>query len=269
MPTAVRVPKAEARKSPPALQPPPDQAPYDDTRKALSFALNHHQVAPPTAMMNAMMASIRVEEKKRKRKKKKSEAELLGEALLSAVETPEQLLEMEREQAQKKRSNLTRHPSLRSQGLSKNDEAHLAGFILYHFGRLDPQNQEVLSGLLTIPFQPCSCRQPCCSGHRPTERWVAAVRATADRLWRHAEVLKQPGKKGLGTQPLLRQLLIELYFLGGGPSLTDIAGRSGVSLVTAARHRAWIHEWLGATEQAAWEELEAIFDQAGITGPSP
>lgn len=269
MPTAVRVPKEAAGKSPPALQPPPEHAPFDDSRKALTFALNHHQVAPPTAMMNAMMASVKVEEKKRKRKKKKkSDAELLGEVFPGA-ETPEQLLEMERERANKKRSNLTRHPSLREQGLTKNDEPHLAGFILYHFGRLDAQNQEVLSGLLTIPFQPCSCRQPCCSGHRPTERWVHAVRATAERLRRHADVLKQPGKKGLGTQPLLRQLLIELYFLGGGPSLTDIAGRSGVSLVTAARHRAWIHGWLAATEQAAWKELEAILDQAGITGPAP
>jgi hypothetical protein len=230
-------------------------APFDDTRKALSFALNQHLVSPPPAMMNQMMAAVKVKAKKRKRKPKPEELLWLGE------KTAEQLLEEEEHRRSTRRSDLQRHPGPM---LAKSDEPHLAGYILYHFGRLDAAHQEVLAGLLTTPAQACSCGQPCCSGWRPVPRWVAAVRSTCETLMLRADAIH--GRKGLSTERTLRQLLVELYYLREGPTLTDIARRAGVTLVTAARHKEWIHGYLQRTETAAWEECAIIFDQAGITG---
>lgn len=241
-----------------------EPAPFDDSRKALKFALNHHMVATPTAVMNAMMAAVAEPPKKiakKKTSKKFKEAELLLEAM--GID-PLDLLAKEQAAKDRKSLDLLRHMTPR---WTRMDAAHQAGLILAHFGRMDREHQEVLAGCLTIPSRACNCRQPCCSGWRATERWTAAVRSTCETLMHRAELSTLPGKKpGLSSQPLLRQLLVELYFLKEGPTLTDIAGRSQVSLVTAAKHRAWIHEYLEAAENAAWKSIDAIFDQAGITG---
>jgi hypothetical protein len=255
----------------PAVVARPETAPFDDCRKALVFALNHHQATPPTAMMNAMMASVKIEEKKRKVKRKDRNQWAVVRDYFDAIsdDSPHALLEREVVKSGRRRTDLLRHPSLRHQGLSRADEAHLAGFVLHHFRRLDHVHQLVLSGLLTIPRNPCECRMPCCCGWRPVESWVAAVRGTCENLMLRADVLKQPGKKGLSSQPFLRQLLVELYYLKEGPTLLEIAKRSKVSTVTAAAHREWIHSYLGECESKAWSELGEVFDQAGITGAAP
>lgn len=238
-------------------------APFDDSRKALTFALNQHLIAPPPAMMNQMMASVTLAPIVKKRKKKKSEIETL---MLAFADDPETLVQMEREKGQRRRMDLQRHPGPQ---LAKADKPHLAGYILYHFKRMDRHHREVLTGLLTEAAIPCGCKQPCCAGWRPTERWSQAVRDTCETLMLRADVTKEPGKKGLSSQPLLRQLLVELYFLGDGPTLMEIARRAKVNTITAARHRGWIHEYLAETENGAWMALDALFDQAGITGASP
>lgn len=238
-------------------------APFDDCRAALSFALNADQVAAPTAFMNKAMAAVRVEMKK-PRKKRKSERELMGE-IFPGMETPEQLLEMEHERIKGKRGgSLVRVQALRFRdGM---DRHHLAGLILHHFARLDTEHQVVLTGLVTNAYVPCSCRNLCCSGRRPTERWLNALGEMCAVIQLRADVLKLPGKKGLSSQPMLRRRIVEAYFTQDEPRLTDLAREAKVSTVTAALHRDWIGGYLRECEAAAWTSLGPIFDDAGITG---
>lgn len=238
-------------------------APFDDCRAALAFALNADQVTAPTAYMNKAMAAVRVEMKK-PRKKRKSERDILGE-VFPGMETPEQLLDMERERIKQKRGgSLVRVQALRFRdGLDKH---HLAGLILHHFGRLDYQHQLVLTGLVCNAYVPCSCRNLCCRGSRPTERWLRALSEMCTVLQLKADVLKVPGKKGLSSQPELRRRVVEEFFTKQGLTLTDMVRGIRISYTTAAQHRGWITEYLMALEAAAWASLAPIFDEAGITG---
>lgn len=238
-------------------------APFDDCRAALAFALNADQVTAPTAYMNKAMAAVRVEMKK-PRKKRKSERELLGE-IFPGMETPEQLLEMERDRLKNKRGgSLVRVQALRFRdGLDKH---HLAGLILHHFGRLDTPHQVVLTGLVCNSYVPCSCRSLCCSKRRPTERWLKALSDMCTIIQLKAELPKIPGKRGLSSQPELRRRVVEEFFVKQGLTLTDLARGIRISYTTAAQHRDWIVEYLEALEAAAWAALAPIFDSAGITG---
>jgi hypothetical protein len=246
-------------------QPPPEQelAPFDDCRAALAFALNADQVTAPTAYMNKAMAAVRVEIKK-PRKKRKSDAELLA-TFFPGMETPEQLLEMERDRIRNKRGgSLVRVQALKFRdGMDKH---HLAGLILHHFGRLDTMHQVVLTGLVCNAYVPCSCRNLCCRGRRPTERWLKALSDMCSILQLKADVVKVPGKKGLSSQPELRRRIVEDFFTKQGATLTDIMAGIRISYTTAAQHRAWIVEYLETLEEAAWGALMPIFEGAGITG---
>lgn len=244
-------------------EPQVEHAPFDDCRAALAFALNADQVTAPTAYMNKAMAAVRVELKK-PRQKRKSEAELLGEAF-PGMETPEQLLAMEQERLKHRRGgSLVRAHALRwRHGMDKH---HQAGLILYHFGRLETEHQVVLTGLATNAYTPCSCRSLCCSGRRPTERWLKALADMCTIIQLRADVLKQPGKKGLSSQPLLRRRIVEEFFTKEGRALVDMAREAKVSTTTAAEHRGWILGYLEECETAAWAALMPLFDEAGITG---
>jgi hypothetical protein len=184
---------------------------------------------------------------------------------IPGAETPEQLLEMEQARLKEKRGgSLVRPYALRwRDGLEKH---HQAGIILYHFGRLDIEHQAVLAGLCTTAYKPCSCRTLCCSGRRPTERWLNALGDMCAIIQLRADVLKVPGKKGLSSQPLLRRRIVEQFFTKDSRTLTEMAAEAGVNLTTAAKHRGWIMEYLEACELQAWEEVSTIFDAAGITG---
>lgn len=201
------------------------------------FALNADVVNMPRPFMTKVMASTPV----KRSKKAKAALAVLGEAT--------------------RRMNLDPQPHF--SGL---DKAAQAGLILRQLEKLEPQETLVLRGLLTRPYDPCSCRSPCCSGQRKNPRWIDAVEKTCDFLRDHAEVLRQPGRKGLSTQPNLRQALVENWYTGDRVSMPVIAKHCDVTAVTARAHWAWITDYLVATENSAWTNIAPILDEAGITG---
>jgi hypothetical protein len=224
---------------------PEEFARFDDSRAALVFALNAHQVAVPTAYMNKAMAEV-----KWKPKRKNKSLKALHE-------------EEERRISTRKRHDLARISTPPLRGLEPH---HQAGIILFHFKRLDKEHQVILTGLLTTPHVPCSCRRPCCRGWSATEQWSKAVREMCDILQFKGDILKAPGKKGLSSQPGLRRAVVEGFFTKRECRLTDLAALAKVSGITAARHKEWIVTYLEQCEQEAWLSLDPIFDQAGITG---
>lgn len=237
-------------------------APFDDCRAALAFALNADQVTAPTAFMNKAMAAVRVEAKKPRKKRTTSGVEAI---LLVDTASAEELLELERQAIRGKRGgSLVRVQALKWR--TGMDKHHQAGLILHHFGRLETEHQVVLAGLITNAYVPCSCRNLCCSGRRPTERWLKALSDMCTIIQLRADVVKQPGKKGLSSQPLLRRRVVEEFFTKAGRSLVDIAREAKVSTTTVAEHRALILAYLEDCEAKAWAALMPLFDEAGITG---
>lgn len=150
--------------------------------------------------------------------------------------------------------------------LTAQERAAQAGFILQEFGKLDPSHRTVLTGLLVRPHVECSCRRPCCSGWSETSIWSAAVAQTCVLLKDGQSEKRTPGLRGFSTAPILRKLVAEAYYTKKELKLTDLAAMAEVSTITAARHRAWIFEFLETLETAAWVDADALLDCAGITG---
>jgi hypothetical protein len=237
-----------------------EQAPaphFDDTRKALEFALNFRgdTKAPVMSRVMAQVAAAprRVSKAARRRLLRQYEDPELA-AFVSAVLDGE---------LRRRRMRGGHAPPPR--GL---DGAHLAGWILAHFARLDPHHQTILTGRCAVAYDRCACGSPCCSGWRKQARWWQAVRDTCLHLELAGEVTRD-GKRGLSTQPEMRVAIVEQYYTRNDLSLVDMARIGGVTTVTAAKHRAWVYEYLQQEEGAAWEQLDAIFDAAGIVGAAP
>lgn len=251
-----------------------DRAPFDDTRAALVFALNADQVSVPSSYMNRMLAEFDPEPKRKK--PTKSEKAVLLAIGVSDLDTLRALIRKGRVRA----TSLVRRPPRPTRGL---DSAHLAGFILREFGKLDADHQMILTGLCTNPVVPCACGRPCCSGWEPVARWVQAVDRTCEVLKTRALAEANPDlditqlargpsplriKAGLSTQPALRRTLVKDWYAGDRRrNLRELASLHQLTDETIARHRGWIYEWLEEREAKAWEAAAWWFDQVGITGP--
>jgi hypothetical protein len=215
---------------------------FDSVVKALVFAFNAsdaYYIASP--VMNKAMAEVPV---KKKRAKKGANAE-------------------QDEETKPRPSPPPMQPAERLQGLSK---AMQAGFILLQVKRLEATQQAILAACYTHPTNPCQCQRPCCQGFQPTPRWSKAIAVICDALKENADVIKQPGKRGLSTEPTLRRLLVERYFLGGGMPTAKLARIAKISTITATKHDEWITSYLEAEETEARIQIATIFDQEGITG---
>lgn len=224
--------------------------PFDDVRKALSFALNAHtSAAVPSPTMNRAMAAV----KKTKMSKKervnieKAWAEVGFEELVVRASS----------------RVVAKRPPDWWQDL---DGPARAGVILHELNKLDQRHRVILEGLLTHSHSPCSCKRPCCSGWAVNMRWQRAVDDMCRLLADQVNVLKKPGKKGMSTQPVLRRLSVEQYFTGRELTLTDLARVTDVTMVTASKHRTLIHDWMRQTESEAWPDISALLDAAGVTG---
>lgn len=215
-----------------------DQPLFDSVRDALSFALNATDIEMPRPFMNKAMASYQA---KPKTKKEKEAAALMEE--------------------EGKRMNL--YPRCTFRGMEK---AAQAGFILKQIEKLDRPQSTLLKGVLTHPYDPCSCRSPCCSGRRVNPRWYAALTQMCDLLKDEADLLRIPGKKGLGTQPHLRTLIVEGFFLKTELGVAHLARASQLSRITVDKHQSLIIPYLVETEEQAWFNIAPILDQAGIVG---
>ncbi len=211
---------------------------FAGVEEALSFALNANDIQMPRPFMNNAMA----EAPSKKFSKKLKATHNLREA-------------------EAKRMQL--YPRAHFKGMEK---AAQAGFIIAKLETLDIEQSTVLKGLLTRAYDPCSCGQPCCCGERPNPRWQVAVKQMCHVLKEVADVLEVPGKRGLSTQPELRQRIVEMWFTDRHTSLAALAKRVGVSAATAKVHHELILDYLVQTEDLAWQQIAPILDQAGITG---
>lgn len=227
--------------------------PFDNSRKALQFALNANQVKFPPAYLSQVLAEVPYTSKRAKSKalqklrdeEAKAEAERRAGRRLGPGQWPASML----------------------------DRVHLAGYILHHFTTLDLTHQVVLTLRCTTPAIECTCGSPCCSGWRPVPRWVTAVNDACELLKCHAIALANDGavpgapmKVGLSTQPELRRHIVKDWSRRHWLSQIDLARKFQLSAITVSRHRAWIEEWLDTQENNAWLDVDALFDRTGITG---
>lgn len=219
-----------------------DQPLFTSVTEALVFALNAAQVDMPRPFMNKAMADAPA--KKRTKKAQKAFDEATGGI---------------REAGRK----MQLYPRAHFKGM---DKAGQAGFIIAKLELLEPQQCVVIKGLLTNSHDPCACRAPCCSGRRPNPRWIVAVKQMCHILKETGDVISQPGKRGLSTQPDLRQAIVEGWFTGEEVSLAHLARRFHISNITVAKHKEWITNYLEQTETEAYQQIAPILDQAGITG---
>jgi hypothetical protein len=234
-------------------------APFDDSRKALTFALNAHQARlPPTYMSKVMYETPGKPAKVAKTKAAKA---------LQFLREEEAKAEAERKAG--RRLGPGPWPA------SALDRVHLAGYILHHFASIDIAHQVVLSLRLVTPAVECNCGSPCCSGWRPVPRWVTAVTDACELLKTRAIMLANEGaipgapmKVGMSTQPQLRRQLVKEWATRRWSTRVDLAQRFGLTAMWVSRHRAWIEEWLDTQENNAWIEVDSLFDRTGITGPS-
>lgn len=211
---------------------------FDDVREALVFALNANDQVMPRPLMNKAMAAAPGKKFSKTIKKKYD---------LQVEET--------------RRVQL--YPRAHFKGL---DKAHQAGLIIAKLETLGIEQSTVLKGLLIHPHDLCSCGQPCCCGSRPNARWCIAVKQTCHILKEMASVMTKLGKRGLSTQPVLRQKLVETWYTGSRLNMKILAKTCGVSVITANVHNDLICAWLQQTETEAWSQIAPILDQAGIVG---
>lgn len=223
--------------------------PFDDARRALSFAFNAHEARMPSPVMNKAMAAVKVA--------KTTKRQRANIAKAWAAAGVEELVV---------RASSRTAPKRAPDWWQALDEPARAGAVLREVYKLDCRHRAVLEGLLTRSHAPCSCRSPCCSGWRVNMRWQAAVDETCRLLADEVNVLRKPGKKGMSTQPVLRRLSVEQYFTGKPMTLTELAQVTDVTMVTASKHRTLIHDWMRQTEEEAWPDVSSLLDAAGITG---
>lgn len=194
-------------------------APFDNSRKALAFALNAHHVTVPQPYMNKVMSQIAA-------KKPRAKSKAL-----------ERLRELEREaevEAQKGRRLLAGPWPAR--GL---DKAHLAGYILHHFATLDRVHQVVLMVRVMTAALPCTCGAPCCGGWRPVDRWVQSLDELCELTKQQALIIANDGaipgaplKVGLSTQPALRRQIIAQWGARTWSSTVDLARHFALNAMT-------------------------------------
>lgn len=213
---------------------------FSSARDALTFALNFEDDRIPGPVMNRVMVQV---DKARAEAQARSYA---GSTRRAGNAAP-------------------RHVPL---GTDAQDRATTAGWILQSFNHLDPVQRLVLTLTVMRPRVVCVCGAPCCRGWTVKTKWVEAVRLLCEYLKHQAELTKEPGKRGLSTDPRLRQALVEDYAKPAPKrgSLTRLAEITDVTSVTVAKHRTLIHEHLEELERGAWLDLQAIFDAKGITG---
>lgn len=230
--------------------PPSNEQPlFDDTRKALVFALNAIDVQMPRPSMTTAMAQGM---KKKVPRGAKAKAAYFAKAA---------------EQREVERGALVRQAFRRKTvQLSSLEKAAQAGFIMQEFAKLDVAHQIVLTGLLVRSHSPCACRRPCCSGWARNLRWDKAVADTCLMLKESGDVLRKPGSRGLSTQPHLRKAVVEEFFTKRPMTIVMLASIAHCSQITAAKHKAWITEYLEQSENEAWQQIAMLFDKAGITG---
>lgn len=141
-----------------------------------------------------------------------------------------------------------------------------SGMILQQLSRLkDPEQLCLICGVLP-PTVPCNCGAACCGGRRPDPDWIRAVDALCVYLREEAKLSKVRGKKGLSTDPRLRQDLVIKHFSGGEVSTQSIAFRHGITSTTVLHHGHRIAQYLEKMTNSGWSEFDTVINESGIVG---
>lgn len=208
---------------------------FASSRDALAFALNYEDLSIPGPVMNKEMAAVPTTTK----------------AQRDAVSKP------------------SRTGPARSIPLGGGqDRAVTAGWILQRFEQAEKWHKVILKVMLINPRRQCSCGAACCRGWSVKPEWVHCVLMLVEHLKEEADLLKEPGKRGMSTDPALRRALVEDFARPEDKrwSIADLARLTKATTLTVAKHRGIVQCFLYALELAAWEEVNLIFDQSGITG---
>lgn len=214
---------------------------FDTSRRALSFALNHHRTKYAVPLMTKMMAEIQLAERPKKKRKGKEEPEPQITTLFR------------------------RSPNPSLKGL---DGAAQAGMILLHFAKLSDVKRHVLTCAVLRPTLPCSCRSPCCSGFKANPEFVDALLGVCVALKDEAEHRRAHGKRGLKVHPIMHKALVEKHYEVPGRRiiLSELADQCNVSEATVVAHRKYIEAFLEQTEKDGWTNLDVLLTKAGIVG---
>lgn len=218
----------------------PPRALFSSARDALRFALNHEDLSIPGPTMNAAMAES-------------PQPPFKGGASGGGV-------------AQGPVSRRQESRNVPLGGMS--DRTLMSGWILLRLATLSIERRSVLEAVLINPRRLCPCGRACCRGWLVKVEWVQAIRLLCSHLELRADLAKVPGKRGLSTDPRLRQALVEDYcrIPAKRASVADLVDITDVTAVTVAKHREMVHSYLTSLEFDAWAEINEIFDTYGITG---
>lgn len=159
-------------------------------------------------------------------------------------------------------------------GLVGNDGAGQSGMIRERIDdALSALHVAIIVAKFAPTWQPCSCKSPCCSGHKRNPEWEAAIVYLTEHM---VTVLA-----GCVSHRQLRRFLVERYFgadkdpAGRKLTMEAVARKCGVNRDTAAAHNAKITQYLRGTkgvngvkgeEDRALYEADGALQGAGFIG---
>jgi hypothetical protein len=161
-----------------------------------------------------------------------------------------------------------------SRALAGLDAAAQAGMILNALEGLGKFPVAVMIASCAPRTFPCSCRSPCCSGHRINRVWRQAIdliSQEADRV-----ISEQSERKTKASYALRSAITVKIY--GHRTTFAAIADDLKIDEDTVSKHHRIVLRWLmgapggkhGAAvegvEHAAWRDAETVLRNVGIVG---
>lgn len=141
-------------------------------------------------------------------------------------------------------------------GLHGLDGAAQAGMIRAEVSRLAPAHQAALVARVAPQSTPCSCRHPCCSGHRPNAEWTDAIAVLS--------TFSMSVLSGCISNARLRRGIVGKHFGAPVGGIGKLADACGVNRDTASQHNAKITRLLKETEGRAWHEIDQLLMGGGM-----
>jgi hypothetical protein len=143
----------------------------------------------------------------------------------------------------------------RGKGLVGMDGAAQAGMILREVDGLGAMAAHVLAARFAPHSIPCSCRRPCCAGHKHALAWDHAIDFITERA---IEQLR-----GYTMNFRLRRGLVCRFF-GEHVNMSELAKYASMDRDAATRHYAVLVPWLKHEDGAAIHAAVAALKMAGI-----
>lgn len=146
----------------------------------------------------------------------------------------------------------------KGRGLGGLDGAAQAAMIQVKLGGLSILRCALLVARYSVASAPCSCRAPCCCGHRENPHWAAAID------WLTSYVLDEELTGDISHHGF-RRALVARHF-GVRESFIKIAETSGVERHTASRQFKKITEHLKVQENLAKQVIDEVLREAKLVG---